>query len=61
MLALTSAVLQLVQLGVTILPEVIQAAQTEVALLTGDAAPSAEQQAAIDAALAKAHAALQAA
>ena len=60
-LSLTPLVLQLVALGIKVLPEIIAAAQAEVALLNAKAAPTAEQQAAIDAALAQANAALQAA
>jgi hypothetical protein len=61
MLSVTPAVLQLIQLGLQVAPAIIDAAQTEVALLNGGQAPTAEQQAAIDAALDAAHAALQAA
>ena len=61
MLTLTPLVLQLVQMGVAVIPEILAAAQTEVQLLNAQAAPSAAQQAAIDAALDKANAALQAA
>ncbi len=61
MLSLTPLVLQLVALGIKVLPEIIAAAQAEIALLNAKAAPTPEQQAAIDAALAQANAALQAA
>lgn len=61
MLALTPLVLQLIQLGVAVAPEVISAAQTEIALVSGTHPPSAEQQAQIDAGLDAANAALQAA
>jgi hypothetical protein len=65
MLALTPAVLQLIQLGLTVAPEIAAeiaaAAQTEVALFTSGTAPTPAQQAQIDAALDVAHAALQAA
>jgi hypothetical protein len=61
MLTLTPLVLQLVQLGITVVPEIITAAQAEISLVTGTSAPTAAQQAAIDAALDKANATLQAA
>lgn len=61
MLTLTPIVLQLLTAGVTLLPEILAAAQTEVALFNAKAVPSAAEQAAIDAALAQANAALQAA
>lgn len=61
MLSLTPLVLQLVAAGVQLLPEIIAAAQTEVQLFNAGAAPTPVQQAAIDAALARANAALQAA
>lgn len=60
-LALTPLVLQLVSLGITIAPEIIAAAQQEIALANSATAPTPEQKAAIDAALDAAHAALQAA
>jgi hypothetical protein len=61
MLTLTPLVLQLIQLGITVVPELIAAAQTEISLVTGTSPPSAEQQSQIDAALDAANAALQAA
>ncbi len=61
MLTLTPLVLQLVAAGIQVLPEIIAAAQTEIQLLNTGAAPTTAQQAAIDAALARANAALQAA
>jgi hypothetical protein len=61
MLALTPLVLQLISLGISVVPELISAAQTEISLVTGTNPPSAEQQSQIDAALAQANAALQAA
>jgi hypothetical protein len=61
MLALTPLVLQLLQLGLNVVPEIIAAAQTEVDLWNSGTAPTAAQQAAIDAALDQANAALQAA
>ena len=48
--ALTALVLQLVELGIQVAPSVIAAARTEIALVSGGAAPTAEQQASIDAA-----------
>ena len=61
MLTLTPAVLSLIELGIQVAPGLIQTAQQEVALLNSGTPPTADQQAAIDAALAEAHAALQAA
>jgi len=60
MLSLTPVVLQLIEAGITVMPEILSAAQTEVALFNSGSAPTAQQQAAIDAALDAAHAALQA-
>ena len=60
-LVLTPIVLQLIQMGLSIVPEIVAAARAEVDLLNAGSAPTAEQQAAIDAALDQAHAALQAA
>lgn len=57
-LTLTPLVLQLLQIGVAVLPQLISAAVTEVQLLNSDTAATAEQQAAIDAALDEANAAL---
>ncbi len=50
-LALTPLVLQLLQLGVQVLPGLIAAAVTEVDLLNSGTAATAEQRAAIDLAL----------
>jgi hypothetical protein len=61
MLVLTPLVLQLMQLGVQVLPEIIAAAQQEIALLNSGSPPTAAQQAAIDTALDQANSALQAA
>lgn len=61
MLTLTPLILQLVSAGLTIAPELIQAAETELSLVTGTEAPTAAQQAQIDTALTAANAALQAA
>lgn len=58
MLSLTPLVLQLIAAGLRVLPEIIAAAQTEVQLLNARAAPTPAQQAAIDAALETANAAL---
>lgn len=57
---LTPQVLQMVLLGIQVAPELIAAAQQEFALLQSGTPPTPEQQAAIDAALDQAHAALQA-
>jgi hypothetical protein len=46
-------------MGITVLPQVIAAAQTAVSLIESGASPTPEQQAEIDAALDTAHAALQ--
>jgi hypothetical protein len=61
MLVLIPLIEQLVSLGVTVIPEWITAAQQEIALFATGSPPTADQQAQIDAALAAAHAALQAA
>lgn len=61
MLTLTPLVLQLLQLGVQVLPGLISAAVTEVELLNSKTAPTAAQQAAIDAALDEAQTAVMAA
>lgn len=58
MLSLTPLVLQLIELGITVLPGVIAAAQQEVALLNSGEAPTPAQQAQIDAALDVANSAL---
>lgn len=59
MLTLTPIVLQLISLGLTVIPELVQAAITEVNLLNSATPPTADQQAAIDTALDTANAALQ--
>jgi hypothetical protein len=61
MIALTPLVLQLIELGVQLAPELIAAAQTEISLFNSKSEPTAEQTAQISAALDAAHAALQAA
>jgi hypothetical protein len=61
MLTLIPVVLQLLEAGITIIPQIVTAAQTEFSLFSSGTAPTAAQQAAIDAALDKANAALQAA
>jgi hypothetical protein len=61
MLTLVPIVLQLLEAGITVVPEIISAAQAEVALFNSGSAPTAAQQAQIDAAEAAASAALQAA
>ena len=61
MLTLIPVILELLQAGITVVPEIISAAQTEYALFSSGAPPTAAQQAAIDAALDQANAALQAA
>ena len=52
---------ELVQLGVTIAPSIIEAVNLEMQLSGSGSAPTADQQAQLDAALEAAHAALQAA
>jgi hypothetical protein len=59
MLTLTPLILQLIQLGITVAPELISAAETEISLVTGTSAPTAAQQLTIDTALATANTALQ--
>ena len=59
MLTLVPLILQLVSAGITVVPELIAAAQTEISLITGTSPPSAAQQSQIDAALETANAALQ--
>lgn len=58
--AIYALIIQLIELGVKITPQIIAAAQTEIRLIRSGQAPSAAQQAQIDAALDAAHAALQA-
>jgi len=55
------ALIQLIQMGITVAPQVIAAAQTAVSLIEGGTAPTPAQQAEIDAALNAAHAALESA
>lgn len=52
---------QLVQLGVTVAPSIIEAVNLEMQLSGSNTQPTADQQAKLDAALDEAHAALQAA
>jgi hypothetical protein len=59
MLALIPVVLQLLEAGITIVPEIITAARTEYALFSSGTAPTPAQQATIDAALETANNALQ--
>jgi hypothetical protein len=61
MLTLVPIVLQLIEAGITVVPQIIAAAQAEVALFNAGTPPTAAQQASIDAALVQANAALQAA
>ncbi len=61
MIALAPLVLQLIELGISVAPELISAAQAEIAIFNSGTAPTAAQQADIDTALDAAHAALQAA
>ncbi|HEY3848365.1 MAG TPA: hypothetical protein VGL95_14760 [Acetobacteraceae bacterium] len=60
-LTLIPVVLDLLEAGVTIVPEIVTAAQTEYALFSSSTPPTAAQQATIDAALETANNALQAA
>lgn len=59
MSALLAAIAQLIALGVQLAPEIIAAAEQVLSLVKSGQAPSTEQQAQIDAALAAAHTALQ--
>jgi hypothetical protein len=59
-LTLIPLILQLLQAGVTIVPELIQAAITEFEIFSSATAPTAAQQATLDAALETANAAVQA-
>ena len=54
-----AVLIQLIQMGIKVAPEVIAAAQTALSLLESGTAPTAAQQAQIDTALDTAHAALQ--
>ena len=58
-IALITTLIQLIQMGITVAPQIIAAAQTAVSLIEGGTAPTPAQQAEIDAALDAAHAALQ--
>lgn len=59
MIALAPLILQLVQLGLQVAPELISAAQQELAIFNSGAVPNPAEQAAIDAALEQANTALQ--
>lgn len=59
--AIITALIQLIEMGLTVAPQIITAAQTAVSLIESGTAPTADQQAQIDAALDASHAALQAA
>ncbi len=58
-IAIIVALIKLIQMGITIAPQVIAAAQTAVSLIESGASPTPDQQAEIDAALDTAHATLQ--
>lgn len=60
-IALITTLIQLIEMGITVVPEVISAAQTAVSLIESGAPPTPAQQAQIDAALSATHASLQAA
>jgi hypothetical protein len=59
MIALAPLVLQLIQLGLSVAPELISAAMSEISIFNSGTAPTAAQQADLDSAMASAHAALQ--
>ena len=61
MLTLIPVLLKMLEVGITVVPEIISAAQTEAALFNSTSAPTPAQLAQIDAALDTANAALQAA
>lgn len=61
MLALTPLVIQLIELGIEVAPDIIAAVRREIALVSATNAPNAADQALIDRALEEANAALQAA
>lgn len=61
MLTLVPVVLQLIQAGIALWPDIVSAAQTEVTLFNSSTPPTAQEQAQIDAQLDAAHAKLQAA
>lgn len=58
---LTGAILQLLQLGIEVAPQIAQWAETEINLFINGNAPTAAEDAQIQAALAAANSALQAA
>jgi hypothetical protein len=58
-IAILSALIKLIELGITVEPQVIAAARIVVSLIESGASPTPDQQAQIDAALDTAHAALQ--
>jgi hypothetical protein len=60
-IALITTLIQLIEMGITVVPQVISAAQTAVSLIESGAAPTVAQQVQIDDALSTAHASLQAA
>ena len=59
--ALIALITQIISLAIQYVPELVQEAELAIGLLKSGADPTPEQQAAIDAALDKANAALQAA
>jgi len=61
MLTLIPAILTLIEQGIPVVQSLIDAARIEISLFESGAAPTAAQQATIDAALDQANAALQAA
>ena len=60
-IAMITALIQLIEMGITVAPQITAAAKTAVSLLDSGASPTADQKAQIDAALDTAHADLQAA
>jgi hypothetical protein len=61
MLALIPVILQLVEAGIAVAPQLIAAGKTEIALVNSGSTPTKAQEDQIDAALEAANAALQAA
>ena len=59
--AIVALITQLIQLALTVAPDLVAEAQLAIKFLTSDSDPTPEEQAAIDAALDKANAALEAA
>lgn len=59
MIALAPLVLQLIQLGLSVAPELISAAVQEISIFNSGTAPTVQQQRDLDTALAAAHEALQ--